>query len=309
MEKLNLFDLKKVLGFLETDGRALDRELVNFHIFEKNNASKVIEELVKYQNSDGGFGNCLEADVRSPISSALASSIALNVFVNIEAQAALPEVKNLIEYFVKTLDREKLRWPIVPQEVYKYPHAPWWVSEDIIESFRGCYANPRAEIVSGLLYYKEQFPSALLEEIIFSIQNYILNESNDITMHDLICYISLLDSNRLPDDMVSSVSERLKNCVLEITEVNSEKWSNYSAKPLWMAPTPRSFSYKFLEKPVEENLNYEIKSFKEKGIWEPNWDWGDHFSEEWPKAKKEWTSYLILKNLKFFKAYGRININ
>jgi arginine/ornithine N-succinyltransferase beta subunit len=51
--------------YLLTQARPLERALFE-HRFEGANMDKVIAELAGFQNEDGGFGQALEADLRTP---------------------------------------------------------------------------------------------------------------------------------------------------------------------------------------------------------------------------------------------------
>ena len=54
--------------YIKENGRQLDRRLFAYH-FEDGPAAGVTDALARYQNHDGGFGNALEPDLRTPASS------------------------------------------------------------------------------------------------------------------------------------------------------------------------------------------------------------------------------------------------
>ena len=69
--------------FIKSEARTVDRALFEFR-FEGAPAAAVAESLSAYQNPDGGFGHALEPDVRNPASSALATSIGLQVLKELD---------------------------------------------------------------------------------------------------------------------------------------------------------------------------------------------------------------------------------
>ena len=75
--------------FLKAEARPLDRALFE-HRFEKAPAQVVLNALDAYQNEDGGFGRALEADLRTPTSSALATGHGLSRSKNWTARRRIP---------------------------------------------------------------------------------------------------------------------------------------------------------------------------------------------------------------------------
>ncbi len=56
--KLTSENFDKVSSFVKTNARDLDKQLYAFY-FEGSSAEKVLSELSKYQNDNGGYGNGL----------------------------------------------------------------------------------------------------------------------------------------------------------------------------------------------------------------------------------------------------------
>lgn len=62
--------------FVLQNARPIDLAVYKY-FFENGSNKTVIEELLKYQNQDGGFGNGLEADYWNPNSSPIATNDAI----------------------------------------------------------------------------------------------------------------------------------------------------------------------------------------------------------------------------------------
>lgn len=308
MKKLSHHKFERAKNYLNEHGRPLERALFSFH-FESGESKSVINELSMYQNSDGGFGNALEPDLRTPLSSALASGLALNILVEVNSNKSESVMKCLIDYLVKSLDREKLVWAIAPNDREKYPHAPWWKSDDIVESFRGCVANPTAELIGLLLNFDDPIPKELSLQVLTNIIEYVQNvEKNPeaFTMHDLICSLTLANSKGLPEKYREILRPLLIEFTKLIVEPDQEKWKSYGARPLWLCPNPQSIVFTDIKELVNRNLDYDIENQNDDGSWSPFWSWGDYHGETWPLAEKDWKSYLTLKTLLSLKSFERI---
>ncbi len=62
--------------FILQNARPVDLAVYQYY-FENRSNQKVIAELAKYQNKDGGFGNGLEPDFVNPASSPIATNDAI----------------------------------------------------------------------------------------------------------------------------------------------------------------------------------------------------------------------------------------
>ncbi len=63
------------------------------YFYEGGSKQKIIEELAKYQNEDGGFGHGLEADNWNPNSNPIATNDAL---ITLHRISAMDECKDMI---------------------------------------------------------------------------------------------------------------------------------------------------------------------------------------------------------------------
>ena len=70
MKTLTKDGFDRAKNFIQTQGRPLEQALFKLE-FENGSVDDVLIQLGEYQNPDGGFGNALEPDVRTPTSSAL----------------------------------------------------------------------------------------------------------------------------------------------------------------------------------------------------------------------------------------------
>ena len=125
-------------------------------------------------------------------------------------------------------------------------------------------------------------------------------------MHELLCYTRLLKSKALPQETHQMLTERLTPHVLKVVARTPGEWKAYGLKPLHVAESPQDEFASLLADPIERQLNFEIEEQGTDGAWSPEWSWGRLLSQRMPKAEILWKSWLTLNNLRFLKAYDRL---
>ncbi|MBT5832326.1 MAG: hypothetical protein HOH77_19215 [Candidatus Latescibacteria bacterium] len=296
------FDRAKT--FIQTQARPLEQTLFAFH-FENGSQDAVLTELSKFQHDNGGFGHALEPDCRMPDPSPLTTTVAFQIMRDINTPPDHPLIAKGIQYFLDTYDTQYQRWHWTLEAMNEHPRAPWWThnSDALGEpSFR---ANPGAEIVGHLWHYSTHVPQDFLTQQTETTLNLLESLPAEMDMHDLLCYLHLLEANNLPDAERIQVGHKLLQAGPAIVTRDPKKWTTYSVKPLWLAPFPTSSLYDDLQNEVELNLNYEIESQNEDGAWHPFWHWDNTYPEAWETAKTEWKGVLTLKTLLSLKAFDR----
>jgi hypothetical protein len=297
-------NLKVIKDFVLNYARPIDKSLY-LYLFENLNIDDVGQELIKYQNEDGGFGKAIEPDFRLPDSSPMATTIGLQYARELQLPQTHPIIINAVKYLLKTYNKKQRRWFSVPEEVNNYPHAPWWhVNEETKNAgVESNWANPNAEIVGYLVQYSDLVPSDFLEEVLEIALLKFVEDVQKMEMHDLLCYIKLFEV--LPEDHTRTHIKALVNRVKEIVQTTKEAWENYGPKPLTFAPSPHSLLYPYLKEEIQLNLQYEIEQLNENGYCEPNWAWGQ-FEKAWLTAKEEWKGSLTVKTIKILDDYGQV---
>jgi hypothetical protein len=110
----------------------------------------------------------------------------------------------------------------------------------------------------------------------------------------------------MPENTKVALLGKLKRILDNTVERDPEQWKNYGLPPLAVIASPQSpFADGFTEV-ISQNLDFIIGSQGEDGTWEPNWSWGDQWQEAWEQAKRDWTGWITLENLRKLRAFGRI---
>lgn len=286
MKYLSKEQFEKAKKWIEKNARPLEKARLRFY-FENGKLDEVKTELLKFQNSDGGFGHALEPDLRTPDSSILATSLAFQI----------QNVVSANKYLLNNYDKKNKTWRIIPLSAEDSPHAPWWDQADQKEKFLGFHLNPTAEILG----YLPEFNSNLGEKILG-----VLKKLNEIEMHDFLCSKRLSESKNIPEvfrqDLIVELERLLGTCLV----TDSSKWSGYGLRPLQVVDSPNSVYFNKLKNSVETNLDYEIDTQNSNGAWLPTWSWQGKFPDEWEKAKTEWSGMLTLEKLLILKKFNRI---
>jgi hypothetical protein len=306
-KKLSTAAFNRAKRFLQTEARELERRLFAFHFGGDEGArGRVIEELERYQNPDGGFGRALEPDVRMQDSSVVATKFALQVLIDVQATAQEKLVRGGIAYLLCAFDKGRAVWPMVPQAVMDAPHAPWWNVEGLEREFGSYLANPKAGVVRCLLAYQELVPRDFIDDVLETLMEHLERLPTEMSLFDAMSFLLLLQSDHLDDGYRAKLRSKLEKTGQKIVASAPDEWLAFSAKPLWLAPSPEAPLAKVLERLVQENLDFEIEHQNRDGSWPPTWSWGNSYPESWKEAEREWRGVLTLAMLRSLRDYNRI---
>ena len=273
-------------------------------------SDSVLKELLKYQNDDGGFGNALEPDLRTPGSSALATSVGLRILKEINCHSGDSAVSRTVKYLVESYNESIDAWRIVPDDVNQHPHAPWWHDEgDSLEkTFGGFQLNPKAEIIGLLNHYSNLVPTEWLVKLTEFTASYI--ESNEYDWIELMNVIRMIETDSLPKTIKERLLPKVAKTIDKLVCRESAEWGGHSSQPINLITSPNSPFYDNFKTEINENLDFIISSQSEDGTWIPNWSWFNMYPESWKIAKIEWIGELTLRNLITLQNFNRIeNIN
>ena len=305
MKRLSKTAFQQSIAYVKEQGRDLDRALLRYY-FEGGSAKDVLTALAAYQNDDGGFGHGLEPDLRTPASSVIATTVAFQNFRSLRVPADHPMVQRGIAYLLETYDESRQVWPIIPPEVEDAPHAPWWDYAASEAGFGGFLINPRVEIVGYLHDYRAAVPVDLLQSTTQAVFAHLDSLPDEMEMHDLICFVSLAETEALPRELKDRIWMKLAKAAEHGVAREPEQLTGYVLKPLYVVTSPDAPLADALADEVAMNLDFEIDQQGADGVWSPNFSWGEQHPEAWEIAKREWQARMTLKNLRVLQDFGRI---
>lgn len=294
-------------SYVNTYGRPVDQARLAYHFLDGSSAD-VISALAAYQNEDGGFGHALEADLRTSASSAVATQQGFNILREVGATSAEPLVSKAVTYLLNTLDREELRWEIVPPAVEDAPHAPWWTYGASAGSSDGFRANPRAALVGFLCEYQSLVPATLLTQLInVQIAHLMSQPANEgIDMHALPCYVTLAQSPNLPQVQRDQLVQALVQRVTGVVVTDPTAFADYGLLPLDVAPTPDALLAHTVDRgAVDAHLDYLLETQLADGSWPLPWSWAFVDEMAWAQAERDWKGSIIVNRLCTLRAWGK----
>ena len=310
MKKLSAAAFSNAKHFIYHHARPLERAIFQTH-FENGPASSIWQELAHFQNADGGFGQSLEPDLRTPDSYNLATAIGLHFLVESGCSADHPMLTKALTYLTATLDPTTRTWRPTASQTHQHPHAPWWHDENgsLADTFDAFVIIPRALILSSFWHYSQYHEFPDLDNITQEVLNVIKKQETFGSGggSDIEYTIHLAQANNLPQKYREPLRSLILRSIPQVVERDPERWHTYCITPLRLAPTPDTLGSNLIIDLIHQHLAYQIDHQAADGAWDPTWDWGGHYPQDWQIAKQEWRGHLTLKTLLSLKAYGCIN--
>lgn len=304
MLKLKVNQISKAEKYLAKNCRSLEQARFEY-LFRNGEVKQYVNQLGKYQNTDGGFGKVLEPDFLLPDSSPLATSLAFQFLSEIPDTTTGGLIKKAVEYLETTFDKTRNGWFAVPKEVNDYPHAVWWnwdkdKKQTVIDQ---CWGNPSAELIGYLWKYRKFVTKLDVDELLEYAIHYWIAKTEFPSEHEVYSYIWLYKC--LLPEKGRLLEEKLIEATRKLVTYDVEKWKTYTPQPIHFADSPDCFLYETVKEGIEKNLEYLINTVNKNGVWSPNWTWRQYDSE-WEKAKIKWQGNLTIRNLKILANYDRI---
>jgi hypothetical protein len=296
-------DIEKIVHGMLHIARPLEITRVRYLISD-GSKEEVIDELKKFQNSDGGFGHGLEPDFINPFSSATQSWVATNIIKELDMDAFHPVVIQLIDYLAHTFDTTINRWYAIDSRNRDYPHAPWWENEGDLSSM-----NPSASLAGFIIKYGNPILPiyAKAKKVVDEALDMIIDFNKEIERHELRCLIEMLDDIGgfyLKDPKYIKAKNQMILRMDDTIEKDEKKWfTDYVAKPSVLIKSHPSFGsevfFDLLVKEIEIALNHQ----NDEHLWDITWQWSS-YQEAFEKAQKDWQGIIAYDYIKLIKDLG-----
>lgn len=302
MKRVGKSDLDTAYEYIKNNCAALYKYRFEYH-FLSGDPGKVIEELKRYQNDDGGFGHGLEPDFLLPESSPMATTIAFQIMDEIGA-ADDDLIRKAVHYYESTYDEHRLGWLTVSKHVNDYPHAPWWHYDEA----DGCtvldksWGNPSSEIIGTLYTFRQYLQTLDLERLLDHAIAYLNGLDEFRSAHEIYCFLRMYE--KLPREYQKLMRDKISDAIKSLVCLDEKQWSSYVPKPLDFVQSRRSPLFMEIASYAERNCDYYIETM-ERGVWLPNWEWGQ-FETDWERSKKNWTGNLTIKRYRILREFNRM---
>jgi hypothetical protein len=295
--RLTKENFTKAREFVHSNARPIDQALYEYH-FEGGPISTVLEELAKFQNDDGGFGNAIEPDFRLKASSPMATSVGLQYCTQLGIESDHSIIEKAIRYLVSTYDFEDDYWPATSLDVNDEPHAPWWHVAEIAPPNESDWPNPSAELLGYLHRHSLHVPKDLLQKLNRrALRN--LNSSKTIDgLYNLMCWERAY--RHLPEPLRSDAEKKLTRTIRAIAPLTSEILGEIRIS--WLAPSKDTLFLMYPDS-LYQLLREEIQKQAKDGGWWPDWNWGQ-YEDFWPIAEREWAGKITVHCLTALRAFN-----
>jgi hypothetical protein len=298
-------DLDAAAQFLATSGRILDRRRFD-RLLADGPAQPVRDAVAAYRNTDGGFGQGLEPDVRTPASQPAATELALRTLHDTDAWDA--------ELAADACDWLQSRAPagggavFVEPTAEGWPRAPWWVPET---------GRPASLISTGLIagtLHARQVRHPWLEAATSLLWDRIDalpgsagagsagagNALAEPGAYEMLGVFRFLD--HVPDrERALNAARRTSQLLLDKRLVELEPGApGETHSPLDFAPRPGCVARSaFSDAVIERHLDHLAGAQQADGGWKFNWlSWS-------PSAEQDWRGWVTVDALAVLRANGR----
>lgn len=291
-------------AFIQERARPIDQALFAYY-FENGPAEDVLGALQHFQNDDGGFGHGIEPDFRCAGSSPMATSVALQYAVAVDAPADHPLIGAAIAYLLQTYNHQEEYWPATYPDVNDYPHAPWWHTDAVAAPEESAWANPNAELVGYLHRYQSLVPADTLTAVTARARRNLGDGSgplqNPFFRYILLCWQRALPW--LPAELQPLVRTRIHDTFAAYPITATEHYGEVNI--LWLAPGPDSILARGWPGAVRPLVDQFIDQQAADGAWWPVWQWGQ-YEDAWETAKVEWAGKITTETLHILRTYGKL---
>ena len=293
-------DKNAAIKYVLENARPLDLAVYRF-FFENGSKESIIDELIKFRNADGGFGNALEPDFFNPNSSPIATNDAIITLSRVNVLDRDSDIaKGIVRYLEShdSFDEDKKRWLFAIDSNKDYPHAIWWEKKgDGISKF-----NPSISLAAFMICYGNRTP--LYEEIIKD-GLYFLENGEEISGDDVNCYLlsyELLTSNRIEDIVDLNafkdlLSKAIESCICKDI-------SKYGVEYVPMPSVIFTGRYMEFITPEIKTLIVAEKDIlgklqSEDGGFDITWKWYTPYPTEYEQARAWWRPRITIEKLLF----------
>jgi hypothetical protein len=290
---------EQACAFVNSHARDLDKRLLAYY-FKGGTAASVLDELARYQNSDGGFGHAMEPDFRLESSTPMATSVGLQYAADVHAPANHPVIVRAMQYLAATYADGF--WPSLTEAVNQVPRAPWWQYRGADAPAEDDWPNVSAELFGYLWAYAETVPADLLERVSLRARQ---NLDSGPTLegffrYNILCWQRALP--HLPETLRLDAEAKIRATFSKYPYTDE----NYGEVNIcWLAPSPDSILAQMEPDAVAVGIDRVIQTQTADGGWWPGWTWGQ-YEDVWDTAKVEWAGKITTETLHVLNNFGRI---
>lgn len=286
-------DVARARDFVWRNARLLDRRRLEVLDGTEDAAARLVAALRAYQNSDGGFGNALEPDLRTPLSQPQPAEYALRILD--EADGFEPDLVQPLCDWLVTVTTTDGGVPFVLPSASEHPHAPWWAAE----GDGPADLNPTAAIAGLLLGRGVDHP--WVEPATAFCWRAIEWGGQPTERHAFVAAFTFLEhvpDRERADRAVTRLGRRLVDEGHVTLDADAE---GYVHRPIDFVPSPSAITRPlFDETSLQASLDRLTDAQLDDGGWPITWD------PPSPAAALEWRGALTVTALRTLRTWDRL---
>ncbi|MGL1891576.1 MAG: hypothetical protein OCD02_08115 [Spirochaetaceae bacterium] len=313
--KLSTTNYQEVKTWMHLNSRPLEMSIW-LCLFENGTKESVISELGHYQNSDGGFGNCLEPDSWNSSSTPYTTYHAISILNKIGFKDYKhPMYQDILKYLGRRSEfTVKNGWNFSVKSNDNAPHAPWWGFDS--KSNETENIGLTAELCSFLLdsLGKQDELYILAEELTKGLLSK-LDKQTKLGEMAIGGFSSLLDSiknkNIVHNNTYTLLNKKLASLVTESIEYDISKWAVYGVRPTKYITSPQSIFYEANREILDKELEYLVTTLPKNSVWGITWSWYDNqkkYSKEFAISENWWKAILAIEKIEILNNFGYIEV-
>jgi hypothetical protein len=301
MRLLTKAQFDKMNEWMQANSRPYDCAKWNY-LFNGGSKDAIVDEMLKFQNDDGGMGSGFEPDVLCPLSAAIPTAEAIFQAYEYDLDCSSKWFKTILDYFEQSVQDIPKYWEDNPKEAMDYPHAPWW-------SYEPCTVfnpNPCAVVASAMIRYGTDSQKKLGYKIAEDCFKLLLSDDfcgdhDSLNIQALVEQLQQIKSPLISNEILTSMRRR----ILDNTCFDASKYNEYYFNPLDFVLSPDSIWYDDVKHGIERTFDFWLDSINEQGVWNPNFSWGID-SDVSRQVTENWKGYITVKRAKILLNFGRI---
>lgn len=299
---------EKSKKFVYRNARPLDLARWKYH-FEDGSKEEVLNALSVYQNDDGGFAYAIEPDNWNVNSTPISTWYATEILSEIDfTDKNHPILQGILKYLGSGKDFIDGKWLNTVPSNNNYPHAIWWECNN--ESGVPL-DNPTVALAGFLIRFADK--NSIIYEQACRIAKEAVDKfinGTDVDMHDIRCYINLLNYCELSKMTDLFDTEHFKKVLIETANslicTDTEKWNtDYVCKPSMFFDRRMTVFKEIDRELVEYETELIIKSQLDDGSFPVTWCWYNDY-REFEISQNWWKSNFAIKNMLYLKEFDKI---
>ncbi len=283
------------------------------YLFEDGDRKRVVDVLMTYQNTDGGFGHALEPDNWNPESSPYTTHYAISLLKRINlTDLEHPVYQGIKRYLSSGVHFNDRGWLFSIPSTDRHPHAPWWTYDEKANKTESIGLS--AGLISFVLrffpenshLYDQVLPIAksLMRQL---LENHSFGEMGLAGLAEL--YQTLMEQ-KIRIDQMDQVCGVLRQRISQSIVHDTRQWTSHVVRPSRYIKDPSSPYYAEHEAIMNRELDYLAENRNDQGVWNIDWSWYDlnqRYAPQFAISENWWKAVTAIETILLLREFNRLD--